>query len=212
VTDSFLAFLGVSILVIVAPGPDTALTIRNSLVGGRIGGLATALGVAIGQFVWALATGIGVVALLVASEPLFLALKYAGAAYLVFLGLQALAAAWRRPISAEEPANGSLARHSLRPAAALRQGVISNLGNPKMAVFFASLLPQFAGAGDAAFASLLLLGLVFCAMTLAWLAAYAALVASAGDVLRRPRIRRAIEGVTGILLIGLGLRLAADQR
>ena len=76
---SFLAFLGVSILVIVTPGPDTALTVRNALAGGRAGGVFTALGVTIGQTIWSLATSVGIVALLIASEPLFLALKYAGA-------------------------------------------------------------------------------------------------------------------------------------
>src|SRR5260221_3951101 len=90
-----VAFLGISALVIATPGPDTAVTVRNSLLGGRIGGLATALGVAVGQAIWALATSAGIVALLVASEPLFLAVKYAGAAYLVVLGLQSLRAALR---------------------------------------------------------------------------------------------------------------------
>jgi threonine/homoserine/homoserine lactone efflux protein len=87
-TGPLLAFLGISALVIMTPGPDTAITIRNTLTGGRAGGLATALGVATGQAIWALATSAGVVALLVASEPLFLAVKYAGAAYLVWLGLR----------------------------------------------------------------------------------------------------------------------------
>jgi threonine/homoserine/homoserine lactone efflux protein len=209
--SSFLAFLGVSALVIATPGPDTALTIRNTLLGGRRGGVFTALGIVTGQAIWAVATSVGIVALLVASEPLFLAVKYAGAAYLVFLGAQALWAAVR-------PGDGATttqmigARPGLRPLAALRQGVISDLGNPKMAVFFASLLPQFAPPGDATVMGLLGLGLVFCAMTFVWLAAYASVVAKAGDVLRRRNIRRAIEGVTGAVLIALGLRIAAEQR
>src|SRR5260370_3888336 len=93
-SDHFLAFLGISILVIATPGPDTALTIRNALLGGRRGGIFTALGVAAGQAVWALATSVGIVALLVASEPVFLAVKLAGAVYLVVLGFQAL---WGAP-------------------------------------------------------------------------------------------------------------------
>src|SRR6266478_511832 len=90
-----LAFLGISALVIATPGPDTAITVRNSLAGGRAAGLATAAGVAVGQAIWAFAASAGVVALLVASEPLFLAVRYAGAAYLVWLGLQSLRAAVR---------------------------------------------------------------------------------------------------------------------
>jgi threonine/homoserine/homoserine lactone efflux protein len=197
-----LAFLGVSVLVIVMPGQDTALTIRNALLGGRRGGAFTALGVATGQAVWTLAASLGIAALLRASEPAFLALKLVGAGYLVFLGLQALRDACLRRRHAIAPL-GRLAGRT-----AFRQGFVSNLGNPKMAIFFTSLLPQFGGVS---FVSLGL-GLVFCTMTLVWLTAYGAAVARAGDVLRRPRIRRAIDGVTGTVLVALGLRLAAEQR
>ncbi|MCP9486084.1 MAG: LysE family translocator [Gaiellaceae bacterium MAG52_C11] len=202
------AFLAVSLLVIVTPGPDTALTIRNTLVGGRRSGVLTALGVATGQAVWALATSAGVAALLVASEPVFAAVKLAGAAYLVLLGLQALSGAFR-PSHSRLDARGS--SRGIAPARALRQGLVSNLGNPKMAVFFTSLLPQFAHE-EATFASLLILGLAFCLLTLAWLSLYAAAVAKAGDLLRRPRIRRTLEGITGAVLFALGLRLAAETR
>jgi threonine/homoserine/homoserine lactone efflux protein len=91
----FLAFIGVSLIVICTPGPDTAITIRNTLLGGRTAGVLTALGIAAGQTIWAVATSAGVVALLIASEPLFLGIQYAGAAYLVLLGLLALHEAFR---------------------------------------------------------------------------------------------------------------------
>ena len=90
-----LAFFGVSAIVIATPGPDTALTIRNTLMGGRRAGIFTALGVSSGQAVWTVATAAGIAALLAASEPAFLALKIAGAAYLLWLGLQAILAAIR---------------------------------------------------------------------------------------------------------------------
>src|ERR671935_180478 len=96
----------------------------------------------------------------------------------------------------------------LPPLVALRQGVLSNLGNPKMLAFFTSLLPQFAGS----FAGLLALGLVFCTMTLVWLTAYSVVVARAGAVFRRERVRRAVEAVTGTVLIALRLRLAPEDR
>ena len=193
------AFLGISILVIVTPGQDTALTIRNSLLGGRRGGLFTALGVSAGQAVWALATSIGLAALIVAFEPAFVALKLAGAAFLVYLGVHALLRAWRG--AAAEP-------HSAPRSSPFRQGLVSNLGNPKMAVFFTSLLPQFAES----FAGLLALGLIFCSLTLVWLSAYAFAVAKAGGLLRRPAIRRAFDAILGALLIALGVRLATDRR
>ncbi|GGE99408.1 lysine transporter LysE [Aliidongia dinghuensis] len=209
--SSFLAFLGISVLVIVAPGPDTAITIRNTLMGGRTGGILTAAGIAAGQTIWALATSAGIVALLLASEPIFLAVKYAGAVYLVYLGALALRTAIR-PASAAAPSAGPSRRATrLGPASAFRQGIVSDLGNPKMTVFFASLLPQFVPAGAATFTGLLSLGLIFAAMTFVWLAFYAVAIARIGDLLRRPGVRRAVEGVTGAVLIGLGIRIAAER-
>lgn len=208
---SLAAFLGIAALVIVTPGPDTALTIRNTLGGGRRGGLATALGVATGQAVWTAATSAGIAALLVASASAFAALRVAGAAYLVWLGAHALWVAIRG--DRETGRAGDVGRSRLlAPWAAFRQGVLSNLGNPKMAVFFTSLLPQFAPSGRVSFAALLALGLLFCAMTLVWLAAYAAAVARMGDVLRRLGVRRAMEAVTGLALLAFGARLALDRR
>jgi threonine/homoserine/homoserine lactone efflux protein len=203
VTHAALAFLGVSAVVIVTPGQDTALTIRNTLAGGQRSGRFTALGVATGQATWTLAAAAGIAALLAASEPLFLTVKLLGAAYLVFLGVQTLLAALRRQPAHIAPAHRSTGRGSFR------QGVISNLGNPKMAVFFTSLLPQFGGTS---FAALLGLGLVFCTMTFVWLSAYGIVVAKAGDVLRRPRIRRTLDAATGTALAAFGVRLATESR
>jgi threonine/homoserine/homoserine lactone efflux protein len=197
------AFFAISALVIVTPGQDTALTIRNSLLGGRRAGVFTALGVSSGQAVWALATSIGIAALIVAFEPAFLALKLAGAAFLVYLGVQALYAALRGQTSEHRSTRGTLDGRT-----SLRQGLLSNLGNPKMAVFFTSLLPQFGNS----FSVLIALGLVFCLMTFTWLAAYAFAVAKAGDLLRRPAIKRAFDAVLGAVLVALGLRLATERR
>jgi threonine/homoserine/homoserine lactone efflux protein len=210
VTGDFMGFLGISALVIVTPGQDTALTIRNTLLGHRRCGVVTALGVVTGQAAWALATGVGIAALVVASEPAFVALKLAGAAYLVVLGARALSGA----LGAGRPGRAAIGEGSARrltPLAAYRQGVISNLGNPKMAVFFMSLLPQFTSSADTS-ALVLVLGLVFCLLTLSWLTGYAVVVAKAGDVLRKPRIRRVLDGLTGAVLLGLGLRLVSEQR
>ena len=248
------AFLGVSLLVIVIPGPDTALTVRNALAGGRRCGVATAAGVATGQAVWTVATSFGIAELIQASEPAFLALKLAGAAYLVALGIQSLwKALWttRHPRSAvglpsrlgplhrrvavrrarvrrrararrhawvpREPASGAggsgadQGRGWMSPSRGLRQGVVSNLANPKMAAFFLSLLPQFAAPGQGA-GGVLGLGLVFCLLTFGWLGLYSAVVDRARVVLGRTRVRRALEGVSGVVLVGFGARLALQQR
>ena len=193
------AFLGVSLVVIVTPGQDTALTIRNTLGGGRRGGVLTALGVVSGQVTWALAASAGLSAVLLASKPLFTGLRLVGAAYLVFLGGQALVAALRgRPV-----VSGGEAKRR----ASYRQGVLSNLGNPKMAVFFTSLLPQFASS----FGGMLVLGLVFASITLAWLTLYAFAVARAKAVLMRRPVRRALDALAGLVLVSFGLRLAAER-
>lgn len=208
-----LAFLGVSAVVICTPGPDTALTIRNALAGGRRAGVATAAGVATGQAVWTIATSVGIAELIQASEPAFLVMKAAGAAYLILLGLQSLLKAlW----STRHPNHAVGARADkrsgwMRPGRGLRQGVVSNLANPKMAAFFLSLLPQFASAEGGA-GPVLALGLVFCVMTFAWLALYSVVVDRARVVLRRARVRRALDGLSGLVLIGFGTRLALQQR
>jgi threonine/homoserine/homoserine lactone efflux protein len=208
--NELVAFVGVAALVIVTPGQDTALTIRNTLAGGRAAGIATAVGVASAQALWTLAATSGVTGLLVASEPVFHALKLAGAVYLGYLGAQALLRAVRAmPEASGRTGAGGLGPTRLR-LAAYRQGLLSNLGNPKMAIFFASLLPQFVPVRDGAFVDLAAHGALFCAMTLAWLAGYAVVVARAGDVLRGSGIRRLVDAVTGAVLVGLGLRLAAE--
>ena len=196
-----LAFLAVAVLVIVTPGPDTAVTIRSALGGGRASGVMTAAGVATGQLAWTIAASAGVTALIVASEPAFVVLKLAGAAYLVWLGVQSLWSAW----------TGRAGEHRAERAprgAAYREGLVSDLSNPKMAAFFTSLLPQF---GDA-FATMLAFGAAFCALTFAWLVLYAFAIDRLGEALRRSAVRRANDAVTGALLVALGVRLAAEPR
>ena len=208
--EQALAFLAISAVVIITPGPDTLLTINNTLSGGRRAGIATALGVANGQALWTLATAIGLSALLVASEPIFMAVKVAGAAYLAFIGLRALVGAVRAPSVRGNDVGG--AHRGLRTGSAYRRGLLSNLGNPKMAVFFSSLLPQFIPAGGPVMLPIIGLGIAFCAMTLAWLTAYALVVARAGDVLGRTGIRRWLEGIAGAVLLLLGVGLVLEPR
>src|ERR671915_1250936 len=208
--ELLLAFLGVAALVIVTPGPDTAMTIRATLLGGRRAGVMTASGVVTGQACWTVAASAGITALLVASEPAFLALKFAGAAYLVYLGLHALVSAIRgHGATLDAQVSG---RPRLPGPTAYRQGLISDLGNPKMAAFFTSLLPQF-GTTDAGppFWLMLAFGLLFALMTWLWLVLYATAIHRLRDTLRGSRVRRSIEAVTGTVLVALGVRLATEE-
>ncbi|MGH3071930.1 MAG: LysE family translocator [Gaiellaceae bacterium] len=197
-----IGFLAVAAVVICTPGQDTALTIRNAFLRGRRGGLATALGVAMGNVVWTIAAAAGLVAILRASQPAFTALRLAGAAYLVYLGLQALVSALRHT------SHGGHGSAKAVSGGSLRQGLLSNLANPKMVVFFTSLLPQF---GDT-FVSLLAFGLFFSSLTGLWLAGYGIAVARARRVLERERVRRTFDAISGAVLVTLGLRVAAAHR
>jgi len=195
-----LAFLLVAVLLIVIPGQDTALTIRNSIAGGRRGGIFTAAGITSAQLVWTAATALGLAALLVASRTAFDALRIVGTAYLVLLGLRLLRDAVRgKALAPSRPAV---------PRRAYRQGLLSNLSNPKMGVFFTSLLPQFTRSPGA----MLALGGLFAALTLAWLAAYAVAIPRLGPTLVRPHVRRALDATTGLVLVAFGLRLATERR
>jgi threonine/homoserine/homoserine lactone efflux protein len=204
-----LVFLGVCALVICTPGPDTALTIRNSIVGGRRSGVLTAAGIAAGQLMWTVAASIGIAGLLQESQPAFVALKIIGAAYLVFLGAQSIVAAVR---GRDNQSERDIRSTELGPWSAMRQGFISNLANPKMAVFFLSLLPQFVRAPSGSFAALILLGLVFCVMTFGWLSIYAFALDRVGTLLQRSPVRRALDAVTGTVLVAFGFRLATQTR
>jgi RhtB (resistance to homoserine/threonine) family protein len=205
----FLIFLGVAALLIVVPGPDMALVTKNAVIHGRQAALGTALGVNAGLALWTVASAFGVASLVRTSATAFTALKLVGAAYLIWLGVQALRSARHRWGELESAAGE---RKVLGAHAGFRQGLLSNLGNPKIAAFFTSLLPQFIGSGRSVLLPFLLLGGVFVVMTLAWLLAYALVAARAPAVLRRPRVKAWLDRLTGAVLIGLGIRLATEHR
>jgi threonine/homoserine/homoserine lactone efflux protein len=203
-----LPFLAVAAVVIVTPGVDTALVTRNALLHGRSSALASAIGVNVGIAFWTIAAAAGLAALIAASAHAFLVIKLAGAVYLVLLGLQALLSSRRHPAG---PAATSR-RAPLGVRASFRQGLVSNLLNPKIAVFFTGLLPQFVGVHGSVAPRLILLGALFNAMGVAWLVSYAVLASRGRDLLSRPRVRKTIDRLTGGVLVALGVRLALERR
>jgi RhtB (resistance to homoserine/threonine) family protein len=204
------AFVGIAALVIVAPGPDTVLVTKNALMHGRRAALGTSLGVNTGLLIWTVAAALGVAAVVRESAVAFTVLKLVGAVYLVWLGVQALRAARRH--AGPEPAHAT--RRSARVGALLgfRQGLLSNLANPKIAVFFTGLLPQFVSPRQPVLEPFLLLGGLFVLMTLVWLSGYALVAVRASALLGRPQVRATLDRVTGVVLIGLGVRLALERR
>jgi threonine/homoserine/homoserine lactone efflux protein len=200
-----VAFAGVAALIVVVPGPDMALVLRNGVAYGRRAAVATALGINAGLLVWAVAAALGVAAILHASGTAFTVLKLAGAVYLVWLGVRALLDAWRGAAAPTSAPNRRRTSH-------FRQGLLSNLFNPKIALVYTTLIPQFVDRGGSEVAQTFLLAGVFIAMGLVWLTGYALLVAQAGTLLRRPSVRRLVNAIAGTLLTALGVRLAFERR
>ncbi len=202
-----LAFLGVSAILAVTPGPDMALTARNALVAGRAAVPVTVAGICAGIVVHFLAAAVGLSALLKASSEAYAVVKILGGAYLVYLGIQA----WRASMSEEGDQDWMLGpARRFAGGSAFRQGFVSNVLNPKLVVFFISVMPQFTTGEGSFFVQVLILGAAFELLTIAWLMTYGLAVARVGETMRHPRIRRLLERVSGTVLIALGLQVAVD--
>jgi len=204
--SQFLALGGVVLLAAMSPGPDFVIVLRSAAVSGRRAGMACAAGIAAGVFGWAAVTAFGAAGLLAASAVAFTVVKLVGAAYLVLLGVRALLAA-RRGDYEPPDTSGAATRGA---AAAFRQGLLTNLLNPKVAVFFIALLPQFLPT-SASPLDHVLLAAVAAAASLVWFTVLANVVSAMRRFLVTGRARRAIDAVMGTLLVGLGLRIAVQQ-
>jgi threonine/homoserine/homoserine lactone efflux protein len=205
----FAAWIAVAIVLIVTPGPDTALIIRNALRGGARSASLSALGVGAGSSVWAAASVLGLAVLLEGSEVAFTVFKYAGAAYLVYLGLRSLIGSLRP--DDESPGKPVTAPRSLGERAAFAQGLFNNLLNPKAGAIFVTAMPQFIEPHDSVFR---LAAMVICydLLVVGWLCMYGYVVSRAGRSRIGGRMRKGLERATGIVMIGLGMRLAFERR
>jgi threonine/homoserine/homoserine lactone efflux protein len=204
----FGAFVLLSALVIVTPGPDTALIIRNALAAGPRASTFSAMGVAAGTVAWAVATTLGVGVLLERSSVAFTVLKLVGAAYLCYLGVRTLLRTPREELTVSE---ARPQRAFLSNRAAFRQGLLSNLLNPKSGAFFVTVMPQFLVAGDSPL-RLVLMVAAFESILLVWLIGYGHVMSRLGATGPGLRVRRALSRITGLVLIGLGARLALERR
>ena len=205
----FGAFLAVAALLIVTPGPDTALVTRNALLAGRRAASFTTLGIGAGSIIWALASVFGIAVLLEESMVAFTVCKFVGAAYLGYLGLRSLMAGFRgsRQVSATPAPQAT----QLGERVAFRQGLLSNLLNPKAGAIFVTALPQFINPGDPPLRLALML-LTYETILLSWLNLYGYLVSRAGQSRFGARVRAILQGVTGVVLLALGVRLVFEQK
>jgi threonine/homoserine/homoserine lactone efflux protein len=206
----FGAYLAVAALLIVTPGPDTALVTRNALLAGRCAASFTILGIGAGSVIWALASVLGIAVLLERSVVAFTICKFAGAAYLGYLGLRSLFASFQGNKQADATTLAPQAAQ-LGERVAFRQGLLNNLFNPKAGAIFATALPQFISPGDTPL-RLVLMMLAYEAILLSWLNLYGSLVSRAGQSRFGTRIREILQGVTGVVLIALGVRLAFEHQ
>jgi RhtB (resistance to homoserine/threonine) family protein len=201
------AFAVFAAVLTVTPGLDTMIVLRTAAVVGRRAGLAAVLGILLGCLVWAVASALGVTAVLTASQLAFDVLRIAGAAYLFWLGARALWRTRRRPVEPDpEPAD----TRSSGAWVAFRTGLTTNLLNPKVGVFYLSVMPQFLPSGMDPLAGSLALGAIHILEGLIWLSLIVLVVGRARGFLTRPTVRRRLEQVSGVVFLGFGLRLALD--
>jgi len=208
VTVALLAFIAAGTILIVTPGPDTALVLRTAAVEGPRRGAYTSAGICFGLLLWGLAAALGISAVLAASQSAYTVLRAIGAGWLIWLGLNIFFRRRRRT------SEGGAAVHVVDGSdpAWFWRGLLSNVTNPKVGVFFITFLPQFVPAGVAVAPWIALLVLIHVALSVVWLGLLIVATRSVGRVLQRPAVSRALDRITGAVLIGAGLRLAAEGR
>jgi len=211
-TATLLAFALTATLLILAPGPDSLLVMRNTLRGGRRAGWATTCGTMSGLGVWAVAAALGLSALLRVSHAGYDALRLVGAGYLIWLGVSSLRPSRRRAAHAGLPQEEEIAAGSRQGGRMYLNGLLCDLCNPKIGVFFVAFLPGFIPVRGSATAFSLALGLWFIVETGVWLAVLSWMVAGGVGWLRSSSAQRWLERATGVVLIGFGLRLAVSAR
>ncbi|MCM3767710.1 LysE family translocator [Neobacillus niacini] len=203
--DNFYLFVVMSILLIILPGPDTAIATNNTLTVGKAGGFKTVIGTCCALMIHTLAAVVGLSAIIVKSAMLFSVFKYVGAVYLMYLGFKTLWALKNKKL-AEMPVENKYQNKSC-----FKQGFLTNLLNPKVAVFFLTFLPQFVDAGSDTFVPFLTMGMTYTVLTALWFVFYIYLLNQISAFMKKPRTQAVFEGLTGTVLIGFGVKLALEK-
>ncbi len=199
------------VLLIILPGPDTAIATKNTLTASKKGGIQTILGSCCGLLIHTFAAVIGLSAIIVKSAYVFAVLKYVGAVYLCYLGVKTL---WTlKTIRSLPPVlqDETQVDHKYAHQSCFKQGFLTNIMNPKVAVFFLTFLPQFVDVSSATFVPFLFMGLIYTAITALWFVFYVYLLDRIGAFMKKPTTKTVIEGLTGTILIGFGIKLALEK-
>jgi RhtB (resistance to homoserine/threonine) family protein len=196
------------VFLIILPGPDTAIVTRNTISDGKIGGLKTALGTCCALFIHTSAATLGLSAIIMKSALLFSVLKYVGAVYLTYMGVKAL---WSFKKKDETTSVEMNTKSQFKNTSCFKQGFLTDFLNPKIAVFFLTFLPQFVVSGSNTFFPFLIMGITYTVMTAIWFLLYVYLINHISDFMKRPKTKKIIEGITGTVLIGFGIKLALEK-
>jgi len=203
--NEFFTFLVLSLFVVMSPGIDTALITKRTISDGRKDGYKMALGITTGSLVHTFAAAFGLSAILMQSAVAFEIVKYVGAIYLIYLGLSSF-------ISRKKN-KGSTKKDDLEmKKSAFKQGLFSNVLNPKVAMFFLTFLPQFVKAGENATQQLIIMGIIYTALSITWFFIYVFFINYLRVWLLSPKVQRTMDQATGLVLIGFGLKLAFEKQ
>ncbi|GIM47275.1 lysine transporter LysE [Collibacillus ludicampi] len=206
--ENVYLFVLMSILLIILPGPDTGLTTQNTITYGREGGFKTVLGISSGLIIHTLAAVFGLSTIIVKSALLFSVFKYVGAVYLIYLGVTSL----RSLKKGNEVSSDGDVQTKYQNKSTFRQGFLTNLLNPKVAVFFLTFLPQFLSPGSKPFLQFLFMGMTYTVLTAIWLLLYVYLIDNICTWMKKPSTQRAIQGISGLVLVTFGIKLALEKR
>ncbi len=199
-------------MLTLTPGPDTMLVVRSVLKGGRRTGFITVLGICSGLLIHAFVSASGLSVILTQSAVIFSGVKWLGALYLMWLGVQSLLRAASRTPQTNTVTSETL-KHAPKEAwHAFTEGLLSNTLNPKVAIFYLAFLPQFISTQGHVLSQSIFLASLHFTVTMVWLSLVALLLTYLRTLLTHPRSKRMIEGITGTILLGFGIRLAFEQR
>ncbi|MEH7085369.1 LysE family translocator [Neobacillus drentensis] len=206
--ENFFLFVIMCILLIILPGPDTAIATKNTLTVGKIGGLKTVLGTCCALLIHTSAAILGLSAIIVKSALLFSVFKYVGAVYLIYLGIKAL---WSLKKKGEAASIEMDIKSQFKNTSCFKQGFLTNILNPKVAVFFLTFLPQFVDSGSNTIIPFLIMGITYTILTAIWFLLYVSLINQISAFMKKPKTQNIIEGITGTILIGFGIKLALEK-
>ncbi|KGX91420.1 LysE family translocator [Pontibacillus marinus] len=204
--NDFFTFLVLSLFVVMSPGIDTALITKRTISDGRKDGYKMAIGITTGSLVHTFAAAFGLSAILMQSALAFEIVKYVGAIYLIYLGLSSFISRQKKDASTQDYMN------SEEKTSALKQGLFSNVLNPKVAMFFLTFLPQFVKSGENATQQLITMGVIYTLLSITWFFVYVFFINYLREWLMSPKVQRIMDKTTGLILIGFGLKLAFGKQ